>query len=809
MGNLLQNIVFLCILAFALAEAVATEDEMWPTIHQNQRNLARVPYPGPGVDPTKESGSCVKFDVDGSALGIEFQRTGVIAPKNHGLIFADSQGSIRIVSTLDSSQLAVWGSGTGLPMTDPLVVSETDTTYTVYVGSGATLFAVTFDTSATPYTHTVKWTKTTDGRTVIQAPRLWTAGNQIIVGTGDVTNYDNGRIYSFDSVTGDQKWVYDIHCEDGLTETAPFNMPAISQSEILMFYAVCHQIFALDNTGTLAASITGNKDDPFRSDPVLSEDDATLLVRSSSGSLFSFDVTYAAEKPADEGDPHGIGYNWSCCYKRDEEVKGTESCAYGDPAVWMNFCDSTPEGETNVPVEPYFQMAAPTITPDNQFVVLANFGLGSRPSGIWNANVTDGTTEWFFDDINHYGVIGSTQSTPAIDGNGNIFVGIDTEHGAQMLCLGSDGGVKWTRPLGDMDRIRNANPVLGSDSVGNSRMFIASQNTLSFIDEGLMCPTNTFLRECSGHGACDCQTGTCDCNKCWRGNDECSVRIDCGEHGVCDDMEGQCVCDNPCYTVDPNTNMCTLKQCPLHQHCENGECVCDSCFGGDQCLTPMDCGEHGFCSEELDQCVCDNDCFTGPNCDILKNCGHGTCVDGHCSCTDTCFFGPTCNEEVECGENGWCEAGVCECFSACYGGAMCEPIIDCGTGVCDDGVCECTNPCDGGKFCDVPETCSHHGACDVTDGCHCDGEWHGIHCENPGVHAPVHPKKSDGFFGDFIVTVLVLSSITVIGFGALIYKNKRQSGANPALLRSTLYGATADPVESDDKDMLKGGAVDL
>ncbi|XP_078687345.1 usherin-like isoform X3 [Branchiostoma floridae x Branchiostoma belcheri] len=132
--------------------------------------------------------------------------------------------------------------------------------------------------------------------------------------------------------------------------------------------------------------------------------------------------------------------------------------------------------------------------------------------------------------------------------------------------------------------------------------------------------------------------------------------------------------------------------------CENGRCVCDEGFTGDDCserACPDNCKDRGDCVNGV--CVCKPG-FTGADCSqraCVPDCGdRGRCVDGVCQC-EPGFEGPTCTSRScpgNCMGRGVCVDGVCQCEPAFTGPDCSSPSCpnDCfGRGVCVDGVCQC------------------------------------------------------------------------------------------------------------------------
>ncbi|XP_078605593.1 usherin-like isoform X2 [Branchiostoma floridae x Branchiostoma japonicum] len=132
--------------------------------------------------------------------------------------------------------------------------------------------------------------------------------------------------------------------------------------------------------------------------------------------------------------------------------------------------------------------------------------------------------------------------------------------------------------------------------------------------------------------------------------------------------------------------------------CENGRCVCDEGFTGDDCserACPDNCKDRGDCVNGV--CVCKPG-FTGADCSLracVPDCGdRGRCVDGVCQC-EPGYEGPTCTSRScpgNCMGRGVCVDGVCQCEPG-FTGPDCSstscPNNCFGRGVCVDGVCQC------------------------------------------------------------------------------------------------------------------------
>lgn len=99
----------------------------------------------------------------------------------------------------------------------------------------------------------------------------------------------------------------------------------------------------------------------------------------------------------------------------------------------------------------------------------------------------------------------------------------------------------------------------------------------------------------------------------------------------------------------------------------DGQCVCDSEYGGDDCSElrcPSDCSSRGLCVDG--QCVCEEP-YAGEDCSALRcpgDCsGRGTCANGTCWCQEG-YVGEDCSRQRcpnACSGRGQCREGLCYC----------------------------------------------------------------------------------------------------------------------------------------------------
>ncbi|KAM3848284.1 LOW QUALITY PROTEIN: tenascin-X-like [Vipera latastei] len=153
--------------------------------------------------------------------------------------------------------------------------------------------------------------------------------------------------------------------------------------------------------------------------------------------------------------------------------------------------------------------------------------------------------------------------------------------------------------------------------------------------------------DCNDQGRC--VDGRCTCFPGYVGP-SCSDPVcpqNCHGHGQC--TSGGCVC-NPGYTgTDCATRACP-SNCNRRGECRNGRCVCEPGFTGPACGTktcPNDCNQRGHCLQG-GVCSCHPD-YTGPDCGqlaCLGHCsGHGECQNGTCVCNSG-YSGEDCSVEI-------------------------------------------------------------------------------------------------------------------------------------------------------------------
>ena len=165
--------------------------------------------------------------------------------------------------------------------------------------------------------------------------------------------------------------------------------------------------------------------------------------------------------------------------------------------------------------------------------------------------------------------------------------------------------------------------------------FMASTRGLVYLNEGVGCPSDDPIFECSRYGSCNCSTGSCSCfdNVCI-GGPKCAPLC---MNGDCDDSQSafNCAC-SPCWS---GPSCAVAQTCGTNSGCEpsSGVCTCNACFVLDTlgaCTVPL-CGDHGACSSNACTCA---DGWTGPTCNIAPS-GAASAAAAAIDATTTIFVG--------------------------------------------------------------------------------------------------------------------------------------------------------------------------
>ena len=189
--------------------------------------------------------------------------------------------------------------------------------------------------------------------------------------------------------------------------------------------------------------------------------------------------------------------------------------------------------------------------------------------------------------------------------------------------------------------------------------------------------------ECSGHGACNRDTGKCSCEDSWSTID-CAVRdlqcptsvsnISCSGHGTCDATVGVCECDLMWCGEDCGHR---CSRCPGDPQCggeghgfcspSSGMCQCYRAWEDADCSQPK-CGEHGVMLPD-GSCRCDPDWYSAVKGGICDRVGR------LCRCDIACVADKSPLDTCSSSAVGCSNVGACQCTENRMG-VVCQQLIE-------------------------------------------------------------------------------------------------------------------------------------
>lgn len=484
----------------------------------------------------------------------------------------------------------------------------------------------------------------------VYAPlRLGPQGGMLLVASSNPKADSDGVLHALSTFTGKEVWNFTA-TEAGQTWGMRIS-PAVNKDGIV-FACFGNTIVALDgaNKGKLVSKVNmGALGAVFGSSPTLTEDGSALFLQSKSDDVWRFNISDTV--------PLTITWDWVCSYQTL-----VPNCAYNESRIGYNVLDhperlsdhfryeffekpkATPgrtfaeidaerraEAERRGLPQPILPVgddnrATVALGPGDKTIIFPLYATVANEGGVHSADARTGDRVWRYLSSQDSAQLGDMmgRSSAAVDAAGHVFIGMDQvdqgESGVPpvLLALDSAGNRLWVngglQPGPIWTPIGLRSPMLGyasEEDPAQGRVMLARGDALQAFGPGQLCPTTSPLLTCSGHGTCNCNTGTCACEllTCFYG-DDCGTTQTCSEHGVCE--EGICICTDPCFTGQTCE---TAVQCSGRGTCQQEKgCVCsNTCFYGDDCEDVRDCSGQGECSMETGVCIC-HEGATGPNC---------------------------------------------------------------------------------------------------------------------------------------------------------------------------------------------------
>lgn len=228
------------------------------------------------------------------------------------------------------------------------------------------------------------------------------------------------------------------------------------------------------------------------------------------------------------------------------------------------------------------------------------------------------------------------------------------------------------------------------------------------------------------------ETDPNNCGECGKGcydpppavceGDDLRIYLESGNcvSSACDYPSSLRPCNWGCESGFCKEDPCLQVNCNLHQHCEDGACVCNDLYGDcdtnnlNGCETYLstlnDCGECGFSCGPKGICaggVCDCD-YGFENCNGVWSDGCETDIlfdEQNCgTCTDPCEAGLTCCDGT-CVDTNTDRGNCGGCMTFCIG------MTECCLGTCEETQLDPENCGSCGNVCQAPESTCCWGTC--------------------------------------------------------------------------------------------------
>jgi len=331
--------------------------------------------------------------------------------------------------------------------------------------------------------------------------------------TSDVTNNQGGVLHAVDVSNGKILWQRPANDSDGNTY-ALHVAPAIdpSRSAVINAYGPILELVNMTDGKQLAQLDTSETsvDDQFMSSPVMTVDNDRIYLHSEQGYLWAIDVT------------GGINANLTVAYRCKYQL-GTEKSPTADCTWNKNQTDSLKSGKTGqfqLGIGGSMPFSTPALSGDESKIYLSQYSFENQASML-QLNANDGSIVWSYSgrEDGAPAPFGKSRSSPAVDTNGNVFVGSDSIDGAFQIptlwAFYENGTVAWYERLaGDNVEVGSISPVIANGNITRGRVYMASYEDLFAYEKG--CALGPSGKVCDGKGPCLCQDDlsepVCECD---------------------------------------------------------------------------------------------------------------------------------------------------------------------------------------------------------------------------------------------------------------------------------------------------------